>query len=105
MEFQLALEELRVVHALPMTVGSGARCPRYDAQVHKQRHPEYEGETRNGPHTRGAVDIVVRGADCVDLLARAIELGWKGFGVNQKGEHHRRFLHLDRRPRLMIWSY
>jgi hypothetical protein len=55
-------------------------------------------------HSRGiAVDIAIQGPEAVRLLDLALELGFTGIGVQQKGDG--RFLHLDTRDTPAIWSY
>jgi hypothetical protein len=51
------------------------------------------------------------GADALELVALALAYGFTGIGVNQKGAHDGRFIHLDDldnapgQPRPCIWSY
>jgi len=83
-----------------MRISSGYRCPAYnDAQ---------STTGRNGPHTVGAVDVLISGSDAWDLIRAAMDLGWYGLGVRQHGDIGERFVHLDRLesgPRPWIWSY
>ena len=96
------LEELREAFARPMIVSSGYRCPRHNAAV---------SNTGNaGPHTMGAVDIAVAGADAHRLLHLAFLVGFTGIGIKQKGPFPGRFIHLDDlpvsiHPRPRVWSY
>ena len=87
-EFQLELEYLRQEYNKSMRLSSAGRCPDYNDKV--------SSTGRNGPHTRGAVDVLVWGPDYVALLGAATGLGWTGFGSSQKGARESRFLHLDR---------
>ena len=96
------VEKLRIRYGMPMEVTSAARCPDYNEQVSKTG--------RTGPHTTGrAIDIGVRGLQSWLLLRLALEEGFTGIGVNQKGDA--RFIHLDDlpnaegQPRATIWSY
>jgi len=98
------LERLRGVFGLPLVVSSGYRCPAHNAAV--------STTGPHGPHTTGrAVDLLVHGADALDLLDAALRLGFVGIGVQQKGPHAGRFLHLDDlqdapgQPRATMWSY
>lgn len=100
--FMVRLERLRAIYGKPMPVSSGYRSPAHNAAV------STTGET--GPHTTGrAVDILVRGADALELIGLATDLGFTGIGVSQKGPS--RFIHLDDlpdapgQPRPTIWSY
>ncbi|WKD48368.1 D-Ala-D-Ala carboxypeptidase family metallohydrolase [Microbulbifer spongiae] len=64
-------------------------------------------------HTTGqAVDVSVAGGRTYELLGIALEEGYTGIGVKQKGAHGGRFLHLDdlapklgEYTRLTVWSY
>ena len=93
------LETLRAALGEPLIVTSGYRSPVYNAQV------SHTGAV--GPHTTGkAVDISIRGADALKLVGSAIQAGFTGVGVSQKGAT--RFIHLDLMggpSRPMIWSY
>lgn len=100
--FMDRLQALRDAYGKPMIVTSGYRSPEYNATISKTG--------TDGPHTTGrAVDIAIRGREAYVLLSLAIELGFTGIGVSQKGEA--RFLHLDDLtaeegfPRPWIWSY
>jgi len=99
-DFQDLLEALRIFHDAPLRISSGYRCPDHNAKVSKTG--------RAGPHTKGAVDVLVSGERAYELLQDAISLGWTGIGLSQKGPHESRFLHLDRlvdSPRPTVWSY
>lgn len=96
------LDHLRTLYGKPMPVVSGYRCPSHNAKV------SHTGQT--GPHTTGkAADISVSRGDAHRLLYIALQLGFTGIGVQQKGSS--RFLHLDMltdapgQPRPTIWSY
>lgn len=96
------LERVRVKAGFPIKVTSGARCPFYNAQV------AHTGD--DGPHTTGrAFDLAVAYGQAFTVLRLALEEGFTGIGVSQKGAS--RFLHVDdlpagvNRPRPTIWSY
>lgn len=96
------IELLRLAFGNPMIVSSAARCPKHNIDVSET------GE--NGPHTTGrAIDFSVSGADARKLVHLAIEYGFTGIGVNQKGD--KRFVHVDDladgigQPRPWIWTY
>lgn len=97
------LERVRVRYGKPMKVSSGSRCPDHNAKE--------SGTGRTGPHTKGAFDILVSGEDAFTLLGLALGEGFTGIGFSQKGEHSKRFMHLDDlpnaegQPRPTIWSY
>lgn len=107
MEIPLAaierLQALRdkVGHVLRIT--SGYRCPEHNNVV--------SSTGRTGPHTQGGFDIGIYGDDAYHLVQAAIELGFTGIGVHQKGPFESRFIHLDLLddaldyPRPCIWSY
>lgn len=101
-DFMDKVQQVRDVFEKPLLVTSAARCPVHNAVVSKT------GST--GPHTTGrAIDLAVSGADALRLVEIALEQGFTGIGVNQKGAS--RFIHLDDlsfapgRPRPFIWSY
>lgn len=96
------LQRLRTAYARPMVITSGYRHPTHPIEAAKAGGP--------GPHSTGrACDIAVSGADALRLVALAVDFGFTGVGVAQKGTA--RFIHLDdlernaQRPRPTIWSY
>ena len=94
-EFLERFQALRSVYGKPMVVPSGYRC---------QQHPVEAAKAQPGMHTMGlAADVGISGAEAVTLLRLALDAGFKGIGVNQKGDG--RFLHLDLRESPTIWSY
>lgn len=100
-EFMDKLVQLRKQLNFPFTIVSGYRCPRHNQAV------STTGEV--GPHTTGcAIDISTRGERAYQLVKAALEQGFTGIGINQKGIG--RFIHLDTLaapdyPRPFIWSY
>lgn len=103
-DFLKRLELLRNAYRAPMVLTSAYRCPKHNAEVSKT------GLT--GPHTTGrAVDVLCSGADAMRLFRLALEFGFTGFGVHQKGPAEGRYLHLDdilgapAIPRPRLWSY
>jgi zinc D-Ala-D-Ala carboxypeptidase len=83
----------------PLIVTSGYRCP---------DHPAERGSA--GAHTKGlAMDICVSGPRALKLIREALNMGFVGLGVSQKGpDLSKRFIHLDmwvEGPRPAIWSY
>lgn len=99
----LRAERVRMRLGKPMRVSSGARCPAYN---------DSESSTgTTGPHTKGAIDFQVSGADALRVVHLMIEEGFTGIGVSQKGPHGSRFIHGDDlpdapgQPRPTIWSY
>ncbi|WP_299948303.1 D-Ala-D-Ala carboxypeptidase family metallohydrolase [uncultured Microbulbifer sp.] len=86
----------------PMVITSGYRCPAHCARI---------GSTMTHT-TRQAVDVSVSGGGAYELLGIALEEGFTGIGVKQKGAHKGRFLHMDdlepipgERTRPTVWSY
>ena len=96
--FMDKLQELRTAYGRPLIITSGFRDP---------KHPVEDAKSKPGVHTRGlAVDIACDGQEAYKILKLAINLGFKGIGIRQKGKG--RFLHLDtyeQDPRPNIWSY
>lgn len=102
--FMARLDALRDALQQPLVVSSGYRCPAHNTRV--------SSTGQAGPHTTGhAVDLAVSGALAFAILALAFRLGFTGIGVQQKGAHAGRFLHLDDLPpgpgcpRPCPWSY
>jgi len=100
-DFMAMLTELRVAYAKPMRVTSAYR---------DITHPIEARKSKGGAHTTGrAVDIAVDRGEAHKLLGLALEIGFTGIGVQQKGTG--RFLHLDNLEsesgfvRPTIWSY
>lgn len=100
-EFMDKLQAIRTAVGQPMKVNSGFRCPDYNAKV--------SSTGTAGPHTTGcAADISASGPLALKIVHLALMVGMTGIGVAQKGDHAKRFIHLDdsnihRRP--WIWSY
>ena len=102
--FMDKVENLRMRAGFPMPVSSAMRCPEYNAK---------KSSTGGwGPHTTGrAIDILVSGSRAFELMRLAMTSGFTGVGVNQKGPHDQRFIHLDdlpdaeKQPRPAPWSY
>lgn len=108
-ETVLLLEQLRRAYGQPIYLSSAFRCP---------DHPIEKKKARPGTHTTGrAVDIAASGKEAWAILNIALRQGaWTGIGVQQKGDHDSRFIHLDTVPidgwegyehivRPWIWSY
>lgn len=100
-KFMEMLTELRVAYAKPLRVTSAYR----DAT-----HPIEAKKDKPGAHSTGkAADIGVDRGEAYEVLKLALEIGFTGIGVAQKGSG--RFLHLDicdasdGMIRPTIWSY
>lgn len=100
-EFMDRLQALRTAYNKPMKITSGYRC---------SKHPIETAKDKPGAHASGmAADVGIQGAEAHRLLQLALELGFTGIGVQQKGSG--RFLHLDiikndpDAPRPTVWSY
>jgi zinc D-Ala-D-Ala carboxypeptidase len=89
------LNRLREAYGAPLRVSSGYRC---------KDHPVEARKASTGMHTTGkAVDFAVERGAAYRLLMLAMEMGFTGIGVQQKGTG--RFLHLDDREEPTMWSY
>lgn len=93
------LNQLRYELGHPIFINSGYRCKAYNDKI---------GATQT--HASGqAVDIKIRGSKAHKMIAKAIEIGFTGIGVNQKGAN--RYVHIDDLQgsddiyRPTIWSY
>jgi uncharacterized protein YcbK (DUF882 family) len=97
-DFMAKVQALRDELGFALPVTSAARCPAHNAAV--------SATGRAGPHTTGrAIDIGVRGDRAVALVKAALNHGFTGIGIAQKGVS--RFIHLDdlQEGRPTIWSY
>lgn len=98
------LDVLRHELKQPMILSSAYRCPDHNARV--------SSTGRNGPHTTGkAVDVRISGHAAAELVRIAARAKVPGIGIQQKGLHASRFIHLDwcdnneTGPRPWVWSY
>jgi uncharacterized protein YcbK (DUF882 family) len=92
-EFIRKLDELRAACGWPFIVTSGYRSPTHSIEV-KKGIP--------GTHTQGiAADIkVTGGVQRMDIVQKAMDLGFSGIGV-AKG-----FVHVDTRTTIpVLWVY
>ncbi len=108
MDFVALLDDFRNDMGFAFRLTSGYRCPLHPAEREKI-HP--------GPHQTGkAVDGAFVGLSAYSLLYglgmhTAHGSPFMGIGLNQKGDHDTRFIHLDTcvsepwRPRPHIWTY
>lgn len=104
-EFMDRLQNLRDHLGFPLTVTSGYRSNQHSAEVVKDLP---------GAHTYGlAVDIATSGDRAWSLVGEATRMGFSGIGIQQRGPHRSRFIHLDtltpdiarHHVRPTIWSY
>lgn len=103
-DFMERLTILRQLCNFPFIITSGYRCPAHNAAVSST------GET--GPHTTGcAADIKCSGQQAHKFLNKALDFGFQGIGVSQRGDHASRFIHVDdltqteEPTRPWVWSY
>ena len=100
-DFMVKVIELRRKCGFPFPVSSAYRCPTHNRKV--------SSSGLTGAHTTGrAIDIAVQGAQARMLMKVALDMGFTGIGVQQKGGG--RFIHLDDLdakwgPRPNVWSY
>ena len=102
LNFVAKVQRLRTMYGNGLTISSGYRSPEHPIEARKPNGP--------GAHASGrAGDSRIYGVAALDLLHLALDSGdFTGIGVQQSGDHSRRFIHLDdltneRRP--TIWSY
>tara|TARA_R100001015_G_C4559959_1_gene119999 strand:- start:23 stop:391 length:369 start_codon:yes stop_codon:yes gene_type:complete len=100
-EFMQKVDTLREKMGFSFPVNSAYRC---------KNHPIEARKAFPGAHASGrAIDIGVAGEEAYKLIQGALEAGFTGIGVSQKGTT--RFIHLDNlenknyRPRPHVWSY
>jgi len=101
--FMSRLVKLRKDFNQPMIISSGYRHESYNQVI---------GGAKNSPHLYGkAVDVLVSGKVAYRLMNLAMKHGFTGIGISQRGNHDKRFLHIDTmedsnvHPRPWVWSY
>ena len=100
--FLTKLETLRQHYGKPIRLTSAYRSPEHPVEKAKWK----DGKQKStGYHVLGrAVDIACWNGDGARLLQIAIQMNlFGGYGFSFTGSN--RFLHLDDREDLMIWSY
>jgi hypothetical protein len=97
------LESLREEWGKPMKLSSAYRSAQHPRERTKPNGPgHHHGVNGNGGQ---AFDVLIAGEDVPPFIALAIKHGFKGIGVNQKGEWNQRFIHIDTRDKYACWSY
>jgi uncharacterized protein YcbK (DUF882 family) len=98
-QFMDRLEELRMRCGFALPINSGYRSPAYNQQV--------SSTGDDGPHTTGkACDIHVEGVRAFTLISIALQMGFTGLGIQQKGPAASRYIHIDDAHDLpTLWSY
>lgn len=97
------LQALRDEWNKPIKLSSAYRSNSHPRERTKANGPGYHhGVNGNGGM---AFDCLIAGEDVVPFIALAIKHGFKGIGVNQKGEWNQRFVHIDTRQKYACWSY
>ena len=96
-EFMQRLDVLRKMINRPLIISSGFRDISHPIEVKK---------TKAGMHTTGmACDILASHKHGLDIISFGLQLGFKGFGIQQKGDFSSRFIHIDLRETQTLWSY
>ena len=103
-DFMKILQEIREDMNRPLKISSAVRCEKHNMKV--------SSTGKNGPHVyRKAADIIISGADALRLIDVARKHGISGVGISQRGEHAKRFVHIDTlsaddgHPRPTVWTY
>ena len=86
-EFMSKLIELRKKLGQPMVISSGYRTPEYNQRI--------SGSSKSAHILGKAVDVVCSGEKAYNIVKLALEIGFTGIGIQQRGEHSKRFIHLD----------
>ena len=107
MDFMDILQNIREDMNRPLKISSGVRCAEHNSVV--------SSTGIFGPHVprssgTKASDILISGADALRLVDIARKHGISGVGISQRGEHAKRFIHIDtlsdeKHPRPTMWSY
>jgi zinc D-Ala-D-Ala carboxypeptidase len=97
------LQALRDEWGKPMKLSSAYRSAQHPRERTKPNGPgHHHGVNGNGGQ---AFDVLIAGEDVPPFIALAIKHGFRGIGVNQKGEWNQRFIHIDTRDKYACWSY
>ena len=81
----------------PLSITSGVRC---------EKHNKESGGYPKSAHLQSiGADVRIYGPRALALVEHARRIGFSGIGIAQKGEHAKRFIHLDILPRQALWSY
>ena len=99
-EFMRMLQELSNEMNGPLRFTSARKCDCHNDAVFTAKNE------KNGVHTLGqASDILIFGERAMLLFEKARQMGFIGIGLSQRGDHAKRFVHLDTKPRKAFWSY
>ena len=104
-DFVSVLEMVREKYGKPMKLSSAFRDATHPVEARKG------DRAGTGDHCRGvAVDVLVSGAEALELIKIAQECGIDRIGIQQKGSHSSRFVHLGISDSTAgkgpaIWSY
>ncbi|KAB0285479.1 peptidase M15 [Vibrio fortis] len=90
------VQKLRERLNVSLSVSSAYRC---------ENHPVERKKKRAGMHNLAAIDLKVSYGKAWRVLEAAIDMGFTGIGINQKGDPKQRFIHLDLREVPRVWSY
>ena len=95
-KFMDKVQRLRTLYGKPLEVSSAYRCLDHPVELKKKKA---------GMHSIAAIDLRVDKEDAYAVLELAFKLGFKGIGVQQKGSPNERFIHIDDRADVALWSY
>jgi len=97
-EFMERIEKLRVEWGKPLRVTSAFRS---------KLHPRERTKPKLGRHAHGeAIDFALYGAEALDFLKLALDMGFRGLGLHQRSQFSERFIHVDHRLDVpAIWTY
>ena len=99
-EFMRMLQGLKDQMQGPLRVCIGRWSDHHNDRVSTAKNK------KNGVHTLGqASDIFISGERAMLLFEKSRQIGFSGIGLSQKGPHKDRFVHLDTKPRVALWSY
>ncbi len=86
--FMGRVQAYRMVDGRAMSLSSAFRCSIHNSNI--------SSTGSKGPHTQGkAIDILCYGERYNKLLSLALSFNFTGIGSHQKGNHAKRFIHID----------
>ena len=100
-QLMIIMDLIRLEVGFPLIVTSAYRCKDHPIEAEKIAN----GGTA-GRHNIGAIDLGISGIKALKLLTVVTNHPTiQGVGLNQKGPHKKRIVHLDNRIIPALWTY